>query len=366
VFTRLNLAFARDGDTFVVTPPSYRFDLAIEEDFVEEVARIHGYDAIPAAPAAHSQHMLPAPEGAAPVAALKARLADRDWHEVVTFGFVSGEVEAALGGDGSPVRVLNPIAAPLDVMRRSLLPGLIEALQRNVSRREARIRLFEAGRVFLAAEADVRVQPLRLGGIALGGAAPEQWAIRPDRPVDFFDVKGDVEALFHPRRVTCERADHPALHPGRAARVSVDGVDAGWLGELHPRLVRRFELPQPPIAFELDVAALAALPLPQGRPVSKQPVARRDIAVLVDDATPAGALVDALCDVAPPFVESVRVFDVYRGAGLPDGRKSVAILVLMQDTARTLTDAEIDGAVAGMVRVLEQRFAAALRTQGSR
>jgi phenylalanyl-tRNA synthetase beta chain len=369
VFVRLNLAFARDGDTFVVTPPSHRFDLAIEEDFVEEVARIHGYDAIPAAPAAHVQHMLPSPEGTSSLSALKARLVDRDWNEIVTFGFVSGEVEAALdpatGNGRAPVKVMNPIAAPLDVMRRSLLPGLIGALLANVSRREPRVRLFEAGRVFLAAEPDVRVQPIRLGGLALGTALPEQWGV-PQRPVDFFDVKGDVEALVHPRRVTTDRAEHPALHPGRSARVRIDGVDAGWLGELHPRLVRRFELPQAPVAFELDVAALAGAAVPQGKPVSKLPIARRDIAVVVPDDTPAQALLDAARSAAPPFVETVRVFDVYRGAGLPSGRKSVAILVLMQDTARTLTEVEIDAAVAAMVRALEQGFGATLRTQGAR
>ncbi len=369
-FVRLNLAFARDGDTFVVTPPSHRFDLSIEEDFVEEVARMHGYDAIPATPAAHVQHMLPAPEDTRTLAELKARLVDRDWQEIITFGFVSSAVETAIdprnGEEGAPIRVLNPIAAPLDVMRRTLLPGLLEVLRNNVNRREPRVRIFEAGRVYRAAMADAAVQPMRLGGLAFGDAAPEQWGTKPARIVDFFDVKGDLEALVHPRRVITERIEHPALHPGRSARFRVDGADAGWLGELHPRLVRHFQLPQAPIVFEADLASLIAVPLPQGRPVSKLPIARRDIAVVVDDMTPVQALLDVLRQAAPPFVDTIKTFDVYRGAGLPDGRKSVAILVLMQDTARTLTDAEIDAAVAGMVRALADRLGASLRTQGSR
>ncbi len=365
-FVRLNFAFVRDGDTFVVTPPSHRFDLSIEEDFVEEVARMHGYDAIPAMPAAHVQHMLPAPEGTRTLAESKLRLVDRGWQEVVTFSFVGSDIEAAIdpgtGGDGAPVRVLNPIAAPLDVMRRSLLPGLLEVLRSNVNRREPRVRIFEAGRVYRAAVADAAVQPMRLGGLGFGDVVPEQWGTKPARAVDIFDVKGDLEALVHPRRLTTERILHPALHPGRSARIRVDGADAGWLGELHPRLVRQFELPQAPIVFEADLATLAAAPVPQGRPVSKLPIARRDIAVVVDDTTPVQALLDALQQTAPPFVDTVRVFDVYRGAGLPEGRKSVAILVLMQDTARTLTDAEIDAAVAAMIRVLADRFGATLRS----
>jgi phenylalanyl-tRNA synthetase beta chain len=362
VFTRLHFDFTRDGDDFVVTPPSYRFDLAIEEDFVEEVARIHGYESIPATTGAHRTAMLTLPETLRPLPALRERLVARDWQEIISFGFVDSQVEAALDPSGTPIRVLNPIAAQRDVMRRTLLPGLLEALQTNLNRRESRLRLFEIGRVYREARATEDAQPMRIGGLALGDSLPEQWSSKPARTVDFFDVKGDLEALASPRRVTTERAEHPWLHPGRSARVLVERVEAGWIGELHPRLVRGFQLPKTPVVFEVDLAAFTARPVPSVRAVSRQPVVRRDVAVVLDDAVPAQAVLDALQSEKAAHVESIAIFDAYRGAGLPPGRKSVAILVLMQDTARTLTDADIEATVADIVALLARRFGATLRT----
>ncbi|MGH8712369.1 MAG: phenylalanine--tRNA ligase subunit beta, partial [Casimicrobiaceae bacterium] len=196
-FTRLGLPFERDGTDFVVTPPSYRFDLAIEEDFIEEVARMYGYDNIPAVPAAHVQHMLPLPEGRRSVADVRRRLVARDWQEVVTFSFVSSATEALLvpdaPADRAPIRVLNPIASQLDAMRTTMMPGLLETLSINLRHKAPRARVFEIGRVF-SRDAGGYLQPLTIGGLAYGSALPEQWGERP-RPVDFFDVKGDLEAL---------------------------------------------------------------------------------------------------------------------------------------------------------------------------
>jgi phenylalanyl-tRNA synthetase beta chain len=358
-FTRLGFAFARDGADFLVTPPSFRFDLAIEEDFIEEAARMHGYDAIPAAPAAHFQHMLPDPETRRSPNALKHALADLDWQEIVTFSFVDSSVEAALSPSARPVRVLNPIAAQRDVMRTSLLPGLIETLQTNLNRKESRIRIFELGRTFHHAAAGY-AQPIRLGGLAYGGTAHEQWG-QPSRDIDFYDVKGDLETLIAPRRVATEAMEHPALHPGRCASIAIDGVDAGWLGELHPRLVRHFGLPKAPVVFELAVNALVALPMPAGKPVSRVPIVRRDLGLVVDDNVPVQALLDALSDAKPPHVEAIRLFDVYRGHGLTEGKKSLAILVLMQDTSRTLTDADIAATEACLLAAAREKFGATLR-----
>jgi len=358
VLTRLMLDHHRQGDEFVVTPPSYRFDLTLEEDLVEEVARIHGYDRIPARPSAHVQHMLAAPEARRSLFELKRRLAMRDWQEIVTFGFVSSQLEHAFDAAARPVRVLNPIAAHLDVMRTTLLPGLIDVLRTNVNRKAARVRIFEAGRVFHGGGVDA--QPMRIGGLAFGPAAPEQWGAKT-RWVDFFDVKGDIEALATPLAVSTARAERAWLHPGRSASIAVAGRESGWIGELHPRLVRHFDLPAAPVVFEIDVDALASAPLPAGKPVSRLPMVRRDIAVVVDETIPAAALLAALDDARVPYVESVRPFDVYRGAGLPPGKKSLAILVLIRDTERTLTDAEIEGTVGALRRVLEERFGAELR-----
>ena len=358
-FARLGLAFTREGAVFDVTPPSRRFDLAIEEDFVEEAARIHGYDKIPAAPSAHVQHMLPDPEAQRSRVAVKRMLVDLDWHEIVTFGFVSSASEAALDPAANPIKVLNPIAAQLDVMRTSLLPGLIETLTTNVNRKASRVRIFELGRTFRRAGPGFE-QPLRLGGLAYGPAAPEQWGV-PTRDVDFFDVKGDLEALAAPRHLVTQRLAHPALHPGRAAEIVVNKKRAGWLGELHPRLTRAFELPKAPVVFELDLDALTDGALPAGIAVSRLPIVRRDLALVVDESMPAGKLLEALERAMPPHVIALRLFDVYRGPGLKNGRKSLAILVLMQDTSRTLTDADIDATEALLLAVAHDQFGATLR-----
>jgi phenylalanyl-tRNA synthetase beta chain len=358
VFTRLRLPFARHGDDFVVRPPSYRFDLTIEEDLVEEVARIHGYDAIPATPRPHLQSMLPSPETQRSAFALRRSLVARDWQEVITFSFVAADVEHALDPAAKPIAVLNPIAAHLSVMRTTLLPGLVGTLQTNLKRKVSRVRVFEVGRVFAR---DDFAQPLRIGGLAFGAAGPEQWG-EAARGVDVFDVKGDLEALAAPWTLSTVANAMPWLHPGRSAAVHVNGVHAGWLGELHPRLMRHFELPAAPIVFELDVALLSTVPVPQVRPLSRLPSIRRDMAIIINENIPVGAILDVLRDVKPREVEAIDVFDVYRGHELPNGRKSVAILVVMRDTERTLTDVDGDRIVDELLTTLASRFGATLRS----
>jgi len=360
IFTRLGLEFSAEGDEFVVTPPSFRFDLSIEEDFIEEIARIFGYDAIPATLGAHAAYMLPEPECVRSLDVVKQQLVALDWQEIVTFSFVSSATEATLDPGVQPVRVVNPIASQLDVMRSSLLPGLLTTLKTNLNRQQTRVRVFELGRTF-SRNGDRYAQPLRLGGLAYGSVAPEQWGDRL-RNVDFFDVKGDLEILGGPRCLATQRGVHPALHPGRAAHVQLDGAVCGWLGELHPRLVRHFDLPHAPVLFELDAAALTKGALPAGKPVSTLPIVRRDIAIVIPEEVAAGTVLAALEAVRAPHVEAVRLFDVYRGPGLREGRKSLAILVLMQDTSRTLTDAEIDATVATLLRVVSDQFGGSLRS----
>jgi len=361
IFTRLRLPHARSGDDFVVTPPSYRFDLALEEDLVEEVARIYGYDAIPATPRAHVQTMLPSPETRRSAFALRRTLVARDWQEIVTFSFVNGDDERALDPAAKPIAVLNPIAAHLDVMRTTLLPGLLGVLQTNVKRKLPRVRVFEVGRVFAR---DGFAQPLRIGGLAFGASEPEQWGTRA-RNVDFFDVKADVEALAAPLSLVTAANAMPWLHPGRSAAVQVNGALSGWIGELHPRLVRHFELPTAPTVFELDLAVLTMVPLPDARVVSRLPSLRRDIAIVINENIEVGDVIKVARELRQPEVEVLDVFDVYRGNELPNGRKSVAILVVMRDTERTLTDADGDRIVAQLVSTLSDRFGATLRSQTS-
>jgi len=363
VFGRLGFAFERAGADFLVTPPTSRFDLAIEEDFVEEIARLHGYDAIPAVATAHRQTMLPDVEAKRPTSTLKQRLVGCGWQEAITFSFVNSAWESALYPDRdvrtAPIAVLNPIASHLDVMRTTLAGGLIDVLRTNLARRQDRVRVFETGRCFWRTTQGYD-QPLRLGGLAYGDAFPEQWG-DAKRWADLFDVKGDLEALVSPSKLTTERSANEMLHPGRAARVLVDGNPVGWLGELHPRVAEQFDLPRSPVLFELDLTALLAGRLPAVRPVSKLPVVRRDLAVLVDESVSAQEVLSALEAGKPAHVDTLGLFDLYRGPGIESGKKSLAILVLMQDTERTLTDADIDATVERLLRILVDRFGASLR-----
>jgi phenylalanyl-tRNA synthetase beta chain len=270
--------------------------------------------------------MLPDPETKVSALALKRRLVDRDWQEAITFSFVSSGWEAALFPDrdanDQPIAVLNPIASHLDVMRTTLLGGLIDVLRTNLSRRQERVRVFEVGRCFLRAGQGYD-QPLRIGGLAYGYALPEQWGA-PKRLVDVFDVKGDLEALMHPRIIVTEQDRHPALHPGRAGRVLVDGAAIGWIGEVHPRLVQHFELPR---AADC-VRARSGSHCWCGRYLARRrsqsfPWSVAILAVVVDETVPAQDIVAALEAVRRPHVDSIRLFDVYRGHGIEAERKAL-------------------------------------------
>ena len=369
IFTRLSLPFTRSDDAFTVTPPSYRFDIEIEEDLIEEIARVYGFERIPANPPSAPAAMRTEPEGRRSLHALRALLAGRDYQEVVNFSFVDAGWEADLAGNPDPIKLLNPIASHQSVMRSTLLGGLIETIRYNAARKLSRIRVFEVGRAFLrdasVKEGDLAVaglhQPMRIAAAAFGPADEEQWGI-PVRGVDFFDLKADVEAMVWPRTARFEAATHPALHPGRSARAWVDGEALGWIGELHPRWQARFELPQPVVVFELDATLLQAVPVPHPGQPSRFPSVVRDLAVLVDAERPVQALLDALSAEKPAIVRSVRLFDLYHGKNLPAGRKSLAFRIVMQDTEKTLTDAEADSAIAQMIELLGQRFGATLRS----
>jgi phenylalanyl-tRNA synthetase beta chain len=369
LFKKLGFSFKREKASFVVTPPSFRFDLEIEEDLIEEVARLYGFERIAAHPPRAAATMLPAPERRRSQHALRERLAAAGYREVINFGFVEPSWEADFAGETNPIRLLNPIASPLSVMRTSLMGSLVDVLRKNHQRKVPRIRVFELGRVFLrdpaAPDGPLSVQgvrqPLRIAAAAFGPALAQQWE-GPERAVDFFDVKADLETLAAPLEPGFEPAIHPALHPGRSARVLLHGKPAGWLGELHPKWLSKYELPQPPVLFELDLDALTEVPLPRPEVPSRLPIVVRDIALEFGAETPVQAVLDAIHAEKPPIVRSVRVFSLYRGPGLPPGTKSLAFRVVMQHTARTLTDAEADAARDALVALLGRRFAARLRT----
>lgn len=372
VFRRLGLAFSEDEGTLTVMPPSWRFDLALEEDLIEEVARVVGYDKLPwTAPLAPVTANVRR-EGRRHPNVIRRALAAQGYNETINFGFVEERWERELAGNADPIRVLNPIAAPLAVMRSSLIGSLVNVLRTNLARRAARVRVFELGRVFqrnaAAVDGPLAVagldQPVRVGALAYGPAAPLQWGHK-ERSVDFFDVKGDLEALLAPRLPTFVPAAHPALHPGRCARIELDGRAVGFVGELHPRWRQGYELPQAPVLFELDLEALVTTPVPQLVPVSRQQSAWRDVALVVPVQVAHGDVAARLGDDASGLVRGATLFDVYQPttpvAGMAEGERSLAYRLELRDDAATLTDDRIDAAVAAAVARVQSAFAARLR-----
>ena len=361
----LGLAVERTTDGFAVTPPSFRFDIEIEEDLIEEIARVHGYDNVPAPPPVARMAMMPASETRKGAMALRRQVAARDYHEVVTYSFVEAAWEADFAGNAAPVALANPIASQMGVMRTTLIGGLVGVLAANRKRQAERVRVFELGRCFLREAGGGPVpgfrQPLRLAGLAAGAAAPEQWGL-PARRVDFFDIKADVEDLFAPRRVEFVRTEHPALHPGRAAAVMLDGRAVGVVGELHPRWAQKYELGAAPVVFELELEALLATAFPAYVEVSRFPAVTRDLALVVPQAQELAPLLAGLKAAAPAIVRDVALFDVYQGAGLGESQKSLAFRIVMQDTQRTLEDAEVDAAMAALVAAAARDFKATLRS----
>jgi phenylalanyl-tRNA synthetase beta chain len=298
----------------------------------------------------------------------RAAVAAADYLEVINFSFVEPHWEADFAGNLNPIRLLNPIASQLSVMRSTILGGLVANLRYNLNRRASRVRVFEVGRVFLRTPgmpegpsevAGIR-QPVRIGAAAFGSALEEQWGVAT-RMVDFFDVKGDLQNLLSPLQARFEPASHPALHPGRSARVVLDGRAVGWLGELHPLWQEKYELPGPAIVFEVDAAPLQQAALPAYREVSRFPIVSRDVSVIVLETVAIQAILDDLALHKPALVESIQLFDLYRGAGVENGKKSLAFRVLLQDTQKTMTDSEVESAVSQLKQRLVRQFGGKLR-----
>ena len=371
---RLELAPRRvDDDSIEVVPPSRRFDLAIEEDLIEEVVRIHGYDRIPIRPPIAPLRMEAVPEARVEPLALKRRWVERDYQEIITYSFVDAPEDEAYGIGAPPIRVLNPIASDLGVMRRSLWPRLVATLTQNVNRKADRVRVFEFGRAYLRdpqapagpdSVAGIR-QPRRMAVLAWGPAVADQWG-SDRRPVDFFDLKGDLEAVCRHRALQFEAATHPALHPGRSARVLVDGQAVGWIGALHPALASAADVVGEVLLCEVDLDALLEREVPAPLRVSRFPPAIRDLAIVVSEAAEAGHILSGIrkfCanNASLATVQHVRLFDEYRGKGLENKEKSLAFRFWMQDTDRTLADADVEASLAAIIGFLAERFGANLR-----
>ncbi len=378
LFDRIGLQYQREGhEAFVVKAPSYRFDIEIEEDLIEEVARLYGFENIPANPPVAAQKMLGTKEASRSIHGMRHAVAARGYQEVMNFGFIDAETEAQLAGNQNPIQVRNPIASQLSVMRSQLIGGLVQNLRQNLNRKATRVRLFEVGRVFLRnPEAQVGElsiagydQPIRVAGLAYGSAAPEQWGIA-NRLVDFFDVKGDVEALLAPLELKAKAITHPALHPGRSAELSIKKrgkeISLGFVGELHPRWQQAYGLPSAPVLFEIDWAVIQEIGLPSLGVISKFPAVTRDLAVVVQQSVTAAQLMDAMKSSKQPLIKKIDLFDEFkpsegRMGGMAANEKSLAFRITLSDESGTLQDAQIEPVISSLLDAMSVKCQARIR-----
>ena len=361
ILRALGLGVETKADGWRVTAPTRRFDLAIEEDLIEEIARIHGYDAIPTSLPGGATRLVAASETRVPEHDLREQLVARDFLEAISYAFVDAAWLDAWQMRDVGLPLANPLSAELGVMRPALLPGLVAALGRNAARQQPRVRLFEIGKVFAGGN-DAPVETLRIAAVACGGATAEQWGVGA-RALDFHDLKGDLEAVAAQAGATLafQPSAPPHAHPGRSAEVLRDGVRIGWIGQLHPRLQQALGLDVDVLAFELDLVPLLARPLPRAGALSRFPSVRRDLAFVVPEAVSWAALEAGVRAAAGASLREVRLFDRYVGKGVETGFKSLAMALILQDDSRTLTDRDVDAVVASVVAALEQEHGAAIR-----
>ncbi len=361
---RLGMGVRSDGDEWWVTPPSFRHDIGLEIDLIEEVARIHGYNNLPTAPTTKVQARM------RPMAAKTARegkriLVERGYREAITYSFVDERLQQKIAPHAQAILLANPLAADMAAMRVSLWPGLLNALRHNWQRQQKDIRLFETGLRFLAQNSgEIRQQPM-IAGVATGLAHPAQWGVAA-RPVDFFDVKNDVERLLQALPgenpgVVFQAHTHPALHPGQTAQILRNGQAIGWLGAIHPSLASEWELPDQVFLFELELAAIVASVIPRYQLVSKFPSLRRDLALVVDKTVLAADLLAEMQNFGGELLTNVHLFDIYEGKGIPTEKKSMAAGLTFRSTSRNLTEEEVDAAIAQILSSLARTFQATLR-----
>ena len=359
---RLGMTVSRTADGWDVVPPSSRFDVAIEVDLIEEVGRIYGFSAIPAARSLTRVDMHAAAETAFDLDRAKQALVARDYQEAITYSFVHPSIQQLLEPGRPPIALANPISAEMSVMRTTAWAGLLGVLAYNQARQQERVRIFESGLRFIRQDNEIK-QEIALSGVVCGAASVEQWGVEA-RPADFFDIKGDVEAALArggAPAVEFRPAEHPALHPGQCAEILRGDQVVGRLGLLHPDLERQLELIGPVHLFEVCIDALGEGKLPEFEPLSKFPSIRRDLAIVVDRTLPFARVRDCVRRAAPAIVKEIRLFDVYTGDRIDSGLKSLALGLILQDSSDTLTDQRVDGAMASILRALADELNARLR-----
>ena len=374
---RLGLPVLEGEGILTVTPPSYRFDLQIEEDLIEEVVRMVGYNNLPTTPPQAPITARIHREAERSPFAVRRALASLGYQETINFSFVEERWEHELAGNANPIKLLNPIASQMSVMRSSLIGSLLQALKFNLDRKALRVNVFELGRVFLrdaqSQNTDTTVagfnQPMRVAGLAYGPRSAVHWG-QPDKAVDLFDIKGDIEALLAPSRAVFAPGEHPAMHPGRCASVTLDGKHVGFVGELHPQWRQGYELAQAPLLFEIELDALLQRKVAAFVPVSKLQPVERDVALIVTESVTHAALMAAINGAETQgLLKGATLFDVYRPqlshvtpGSMQIGEKSLAVRLVLSSDAATLTDDVIDGAVQAVIANLQHCLQARLRT----
>jgi phenylalanyl-tRNA synthetase beta chain len=363
ILAALGMQVAAAERGWSVTPPSWRFDLAQEADLVEEVARVYGYNEIPAVDAPMPQRPGAVPEGRVEAVRLALSLVERGYTEAINYTFVDPLLQRRLFPAAAALALANPISADLAEMRVSLWPGLLKALGENARRQQLRVRLFEHGAKFVLQDNELKEIDC-ISAVAWGAALPEQWGV-PRAACDFYDVKADVEALLATSgeapafRFVAEIA--PCLHPGRSARIYRGTEPCGWIGELHPEHARSLELSPAPFLFELELDITSKAALPHAEELSRFPAVRRDLAVVVDEVSTFNQLRESVTVAASSLLRELKVFDVYRGMGIETGRKSVALGLILQDKSKTLTDADVDAVMTAVRERLQRNLRATFR-----
>ncbi|EOV7448682.1 phenylalanine--tRNA ligase subunit beta [Vibrio vulnificus] len=366
ILERLGMTVETTAEGWVAVAPTWRFDIAIEQDLVEEVGRIYGYDNIPNQNPTAALKMHDHQEANIPLKRVRDLLVDRGYHEAITYSFVEPEQQKLVVPGVDALILPNPISAEMSAMRLGLIQGLLNTVVHNQKRQQPRVRLFEYGLRFIpcdTAENGMRQEPM-LAGVIAGTRSEEHWNIDTNT-VDFFDLKGDVEAILelsaNDKAYSFVAAKHPALHPGQSAAIVVDGKEIGVIGTVHPELERKFGLNGRTIVFEIEWSAINRKVIPEAVALSKFPANRRDIAVVVDEAVASGDIVNACLEVGGEFLKAAKLFDVYVGKGVEEGKKSLAIALTLQSNERTLEDADIAGAVDAIVTHVSEKFGASLR-----
>ncbi|MGB5180500.1 MAG: phenylalanine--tRNA ligase subunit beta [Gammaproteobacteria bacterium] len=363
ILTRLGMTVVEQGEDWLVQSPTYRFDIALEADLIEEIGRVYGYNRLPSVVLQGALDIQLLNERENTIEDLCNILVSRGYQEAVTYSFVDPALQARINPHMTPVPLANPISSEMAEMRTSLWPGLLTAVQYNLRRQKARLRFFEHGLRFYSRDGEIH-QDMMLAGVITGTRLPEYWDGKGE-PVDFFDVKGDVEALLlltgNDKTFAFVAAEHPALHPGQSAQIRCGERSVGWIGRVHPLLAGQLDLNPDSLVFELEYAALATGQLAQFQPISRFPSIRRDLAVVVDDSLSVADLQTAVQQAAGDLLQELLIFDVYRGKGIETGRKSIAFGLILQDYSRTLTEQDIEGVVTQVTDRLGKEFGATLR-----